>query len=238
MGASNPGKRRGRPAEEQTGIQGNEQPGRRVHKSGAPGPSGSPSANAAAARTSQVGSRSRTPPRPRAPGRRLGSGAEPLIPFASPPCPWASPPWVRGARSKVAGGMGEMGRKEWPGRLAVPAPLGGQPPQDAPSAAREPPGTRRLVLDPAPRLRWPLPCGVGKGRGEKGFGNAVWHEDGRVRSAGTPAPTPAARIPPRPPPNPSLAAGDSSTVTLFPLGPAWGLHRRSRKYAVPGPLPC
>lgn len=38
--------------------------------------------------------------------------------------------------------------------------------------------------------------------------------------------------------NPALAAGDSSTVTLFPLGPAWGLHRRSRKCAVPGPFPC
>lgn len=44
--------------------------------------------------------------------------------------------------------------------------------------------------------------------------------------------------PSRPPLNPALAAGDSSTVTLFPLGPAWSLHRRSRKCAVPGPLPC
>lgn len=40
------------------------------------------------------------------------------------------------------------------------------------------------------------------------------------------------------PPNRVLAAGDSLVVTLFPLGSAWGLHRRSRKCAVPGPLPC
>lgn len=52
----------------------------------------------------------------RAPRRRRGGGAVPLDTFSSPPWPWASFPWARDARSKVAGGMGEVGKKEWTGR--------------------------------------------------------------------------------------------------------------------------
>ncbi|XP_040343780.1 glutamate receptor ionotropic, NMDA 2D-like [Herpailurus yagouaroundi] len=110
------------------------------------------------------------------------------------------------------------------------------------------PGVRAPRTRPAPGSRpcpWALrafAAGAEKGRRREGFG-AAGAARGR-RFALTPCRRASARLPPpradpsRPPPSPALAAGDSSVVTQFPLGSAWGLHRRSRKCAVPGALPC
>lgn len=111
-----------------------------------------------------------------------------------------------------------------------------------PPRARRP---RHLAPDPAPRLLRPLPPGPEKGLCLAGaLGKLISKTGVRRAFCFHVLPILFARFPlqstdpSRPPLNPALAAGDSSTVTLFPLGPAWGLHRRSRKCAVPGPLPC
>lgn len=139
-------------------------------------------------------------------------------------------PGPRGA----AGGMEGVGRSQCPGgsghALRCPFP-GSEPPTALASGPRPCP--------PPPALP-AVVAGAQNGRQREGFGDAGAARGCEAREL---LPRRVARPPPcaepaRPPPSPALAAGDSSVVTGFPLGSAWGLHRRSRKCAVPGPLPC
>lgn len=200
-----------------------QQSGLRVYKSRARGGLQEPSGRRRAARSA--------PGAPHCPGR---AARRLCVSLAGIPGPPAGPQRVREARFKVAGEMGGVGKKEGPGDHGHQLP------------PRGPRGSEPRCLSPGA-----LPClwGARLSRGaERALGTLAPHQDRRLEfcsHALSPAlrqhPAPASRLvrgPLEVSPNPAPAAGDSRTVTQFPLGRARGLHRRSRKCAVPGPFPC